>query len=167
MLQIGGEIPGLLTLEHPVLHNNTEILQREPLQVKTPEQAWAYAVAFEVHQTQPGSDLEHTGIAVDLGLNVQAGEVCVGGLTHDLQEFVSAETVVKPRGPKSVVRVFVSQPRKFHWLMLRNGASGDRAAVFWLHSISCYLTHGEELADLVEVPVPQLRNQLSSIILPR
>jgi hypothetical protein len=165
MLQIGSEIPSLLVLDRPVLHNGTEILQTDPLHVKAPRQAWAYAAAFEVHHAR--LNLAAYGeIAVELAMRVQTGEVCVSGLTEDLQEFVSSEVVVKPRAEPSVVRVLVSRPDKFRWLMLRNGSSGGHSSVFWLHSLSCYAAKGEEVADLVEAPVPELRNQLSSIILP-
>jgi hypothetical protein len=162
MLQIGEEIPGLLCLDRVVLHNAAEVIQQNPFRVKTPRQAWAYAAAFEVQREGPDSEMEFAQIVVELGVHVHDGEVCIGGLTQDLQEFVGMETVVTARAGAGRVRVLITEPARFRWLMLRKGASGDRPAIFSLDFISCYRAGDGQPADLCEVPTPELQNQLGS-----
>jgi hypothetical protein len=159
MLQIDREISGAFRLDQAVVHNTAEILEREPLRLRTPAQSWAYSVAFEFQreafQARDGND----AVVVDLDLEVEQGEVGVGGLSEDLQEFLGPETSVAAAG-RTRARVVISDPDRFCWLMIRNGLEAGRAAVLRLHSVQCYAARGGHLPDLFEVPAGELTNLL-------
>lgn len=160
MLHIDREISGTFRLDQVVLHNTAEILQREPLRLRTPEQPWAYSAAFEVQRTALASRDRNDAVVVELDLEVEQGEIGVGGLTEDLQEFLGPETSVTPADGRTLARVVISDPDRFRWLMIRNGSGAGRPAVLRLHSVRGYTARGEQCPDLVEVPKSEFEDLL-------
>jgi hypothetical protein len=162
MVPFGPEIPHVFRLDEPVLHNTALVLQRKPLRVSTPAQSWAYSVAFKAQRDAFQSDHRGQLIVVEVDLEVEQGEIGVGGLTGDLQEFVGVETTVTPATGRTRAQVVVSDRDRFSWLMIRNGASTESLSIFRVYAIRGYLASQEPLADLCDVPRPELRNLLSS-----
>jgi hypothetical protein len=162
MLSIDREIPGTFRLGEAVLHNTAQTLQREPLRVRTPPEPWAYSVAFEAQraafESTDGNDL----IVVELDLEVEEGEIGVGPLTEDLQEFIGPETNVTAATGRTLARVVISDLDRFFWLMIRNGSVAGRSAVFCVYDVRGYTAREERSADLFEVPNPELQNLLVS-----
>jgi hypothetical protein len=162
MLHIDRQIHGAFRLDEAVLHNNAVILQREPLTVRTPTQSWAYSVAFEVQRAALEWNDQDSPIVVELDLEVEQGEIGVGGLTEDLQEFAGPETNVTAAGDRTLARVVISDRGRFFWLMIRNGSSTGRPAVFRVYALHGYAAREEHSADLFEVGNPELQNLLVS-----
>jgi hypothetical protein len=160
MLQIDQEISGTFRLDRTVLHNTAEILQQEPLRLKTPAQPWAYSAAFEVQRAAFASRNGNGPVVVELDLEVEQGEIGVGGLTEDLQEFLGPETSVAAAAGRTVARVVIADPDRFFWLMIRNGSLAGRPAVLRLHSVHGYTARGGQSPDLFEVPKSELANLL-------
>jgi hypothetical protein len=160
MLQIDREISGAFRLDQAVLHNTAEILQREPLRLKTPGQPWAYSAAFELQREALASRHDGGSFVVELDLEVEQGEIGVGGLTEDLQEFLGPETSVSAAAGRTLTRVVISDAARFSWLMIRNGSSAGRPAVLRLHAVHGYTARGGPSPDLFEVPRSRFENLL-------
>src|SRR6476620_5820292 len=86
---VGEEIsPPAFALADAVIHNDSVVVGRDPIDIATPSEQWAFAVAFPLRKDA----VAFAGpLLVRVEAVVESGRIGMGCVTPDLRSFVSAE----------------------------------------------------------------------------
>jgi SAM-dependent methyltransferase len=116
--------PASVSLGVPRVHDQAQLLSRDPLQVATPRQCWAYALSFDIEAIADA--------CLVLDIQVIRGRVSVGITRHGENVFV-VETMVS--SPRARVRLPISHAIAPLRLIVRNADPSGASSVFVVDNI--------------------------------
>src|SRR6476659_77355 len=120
---VGEEIsPPAFALADAVIHNDCVVVGRDPIDIATPSEQWAFAVTFPLRK-------DAVPLARPFLIRVEAivksGRIGMGCVTPDLRSFVSAEVERTFEEGDSLFEMIVETGGiNAGWLVVRNTAEG-------------------------------------------
>src|SRR5438067_2232356 len=156
---VGEEIsPPAFALADAVIHNDSVVVGRDPIDITTPFEQWAFAVTFPLRKNA----LSFTGhLLVRIEAVVESGRIGIGCVTPDLRSFVSAEVERTFEDRDAVFEMIVEAGgNRDGWLVVRNTAEGGVPSRTILRSIRTFKIDEFRSPDLVDAELPAIKNLL-------
>jgi len=151
-------IPGAFALCDVVRHNESLVSGSGPIDVTTPPDQWAYAIAFP-YRRPSASGAHGEVLLVRVEAEVHAGRIGVGCVSSDFQNYVGTQVDCTPGDGSAVLKLPLRHFSSANggWLVVRNTAEGNRPSRATVRSIRTFRTAASRIPDLVESeprPIP-------------
>jgi hypothetical protein len=153
---VGEEIsPPPFSLADAVIHNNSVVVGRDPIDIATPSEQWAFAVTFPLRKDAAA----FAGpVLVRVEAVVESGRIGMGCVTPDLRSFVSAEVERTFEDRDMVFEMIIEAGGNAGWLVVRNTAEGGAPSRAILRSIRTFKIDELRSPDLVDVEPRAFKN---------